>query len=556
MSALGFFILLAASALVFAAYYLSIRRAFELSLDGIELHPITTADGWRLLLYRHRHGDSNGDPILLCHGFSSNHWNLNAPRGESLADYLAARGYDCWTIDLRGTRSSTPPFGTPRHRATFDGYVMEDLPTAIDYIRKLTGHDRVHWVGHSLGGTLLYAYEAAHGPNRIASGITIASPPELRPTWPQWQSHLIRVMEQAPGVFSVFQRCLAPIHAFLKPKSRMVPVDWNNLNAKFSIAEFFSAVETPPGPVTRTMEEWARHKYLAVDNDRINVLSSYARLQSPMLLLGCPLDPIVPASTVRAFFDRLPQSDKRYIELSRREGCERDYDHIDPPFAKNAATEVFAPIERWIAEHAKVAPKKIVQPAAAPVASKETPKIEPVSVSTPQPTAPAPRPEPPRPTPGPAPVAAKAEVAPAPAPTADTSKLWGRALRDAANILGGLDESPEERLEPVLAKPKRATAKTKATTKRRAAKTASAKPKKSTKKKSTAKPKPSTAGRTSTKKKAASAAKTKSKDKKKSKTKSKPKPAAEDSKKDKKKRTKSKDKSRKKKSKGKKSSKK
>jgi pimeloyl-ACP methyl ester carboxylesterase len=423
MSALALVVAVAALAVFFAGYYYSIRRLFDLPLDGIELHPIYTADGWRILLYRHRRGESNGEPVLLCHGFSANHWNLTAPRGVSLADYLADRGYDCWAIDLRGTRSSGPPPGTPRHRATFDGYVMQDLPAAIEYIAKVTGHAKVHWIGHSLGGTLLYAYELAHGRGVVASGVTMASPPGLHQFWPKDRSRLIQVLETFPGAFAVGQRAIAPIHALVKPRTRLVPVNWGNLGPRFRVAEFFSLAETPPGPITRTLDEWARHQYLAVDNDRVNVLSGLNRLETPLLVFSCPLDPIVLAADVRDFFDRLPSADKRYVELSRAAGCDADYDHIDPPFARNAEPEVFAPIADWLSAHPADAVGTAERMLARPAPREDTPA-----------------------TPGPV----HHEVAtgghePATATGRDDpngASLWGRALKDAAGILDGLDEIP------------------------------------------------------------------------------------------------------------------
>jgi pimeloyl-ACP methyl ester carboxylesterase len=433
MTLVAFLVAIAAIALVCAGYYFSIRRLFELPLDGIELHPIYTSDGWRILLYRHRRGTSNGEPVLLCHGYCSNHWNLTVPRGESLADYLAEAGYDCWAIDLRGSRSSMPPAGTPRHRATFDGYVMQDIPAALDYIRSVTGHDQAHWVGHSLGGTLLYAYELVHGGARIASGTTIASPPVLRPGWSRWQSRLIHALETAPGAVSVIQRGIAPIHAFLKPRTEMVPIDWDNLNPRFGIAEFFSAVETPPGPVTRSLEECARHRYLAVDNDRVNVLAGLNRLETPQLVFSCPLDPIVPAEVIREFFDRLPGSDKKYVELSRANGCERDYDHIDPPFARHAATDVFAHITEWLSAH-PMRRVELPEPVISRAPARE-PVIEPVRVEA-------------------APQALRADAgtgvrtfasvqtrteAGVSALETHTAPLWGRALENAATMIDGLD---------------------------------------------------------------------------------------------------------------------
>ena len=59
---------------------------------------------------------------------------------------------------------------------TVDDYVLLDIPAALDYIRKTTGFSQVHWVGHSMGGMLLYAYDALFDGGAVASGITLGSP--------------------------------------------------------------------------------------------------------------------------------------------------------------------------------------------------------------------------------------------------------------------------------------------------------------------------------------------------------------------------------------------
>jgi hypothetical protein len=411
----------------------------------------------------------------------------------------------------------------------------------------------VHWAGHSLGGTLLYAYELAHGRAHLASGITIASPPGLQPFWSKLESRLIWVLERAPGAFAVVQRGLAPLHAIVKPRTRMIPIDWENLNPRFGVAEFFSSVETPPGPVTRTLEECARHRYLAVDNDRVNVLAGLKKLETPLLVFGCPLDPIVPVGPLREFFDQLPTDDKQYIELSRAEGCERDYDHIDPPFAKNAATEVFAHIAEWMLAHpARTAP---LESAPAPAMDRRIAAEEPMPAAPVQPSRPAPEP-----AVAPAPATATQRKAAGSPDASEKGALWDRALRDAASILDGISEggsAAEERTaKPTFETPKRqrparaasktkkakgTPTKTKVATKRRAAKTANAKPKQRAKAKSKEAPKPkkSTASRKTaknpppSKKKAAPKKATKSKTKKQAskKSKAKTKTSSKDSKK-------------------------
>ncbi len=438
-------------ALAFTIYYQVIIRVLHLDLKAREIHSILTPDGWRIRLFRYRKGGSSGEPVLLVHGYTANHWNMALPHGESLADFLVEKGYDCWAIDLRGNRTSLPPPGTPRHRATYDGYVMQDLPAAIAFIQRSTGYDQVHWVGHSMGGMLLYAYELAHGRAQIASGATMASPPWLEAFWSRAQDRLVWFMETMPLIFEIMKRAIAPIFAWLKPHYSLIPIRWKNLNPKFGVAEFFNAIGQSPVPVTRTFEECAKHRYLAVDNDRINVLQGLNRLETPLLVMACPLDPIAPISNLRIFFDRLPSADKRFIELSKAAGCAMDYSHVDPPFARNAATEVFTPIADWLAAHPARRAKPVEAPAevlvTAPAVREGTVEALP---------------------------AAPVDIADHAGPDLGS---WGRALKNAANILSGFEEKPAD--QPAAAangsahrrKPAKTTGKAKAAAKKSAPKT-------------------------------------------------------------------------------------
>ncbi len=470
----------AVAALAFAAYYQFMLRALHIELRAREIHTIQTSDGWRIRLFRYRKGGSSGEPVLLVHGYTSNHWNLTLPQGESLADYLVEQGYDCWAIDLRSNRTSLPPPGTKHHKATYDGYVMGDLPAAIAFIRQSTGYDQVHWVGHSMGGMLLYAYELVHGREHVASGTTIASPPWLEANWTKLQDRLVKLMDAAPWPFEIGKRTATPLFAWRKPNSQFVPVNWKNLNPRFGVAEFFNATEQTAGPVTHTFEDCAKHRYLAVNNDTVNVLSGLSRLETPLLVMACPLDTIATPGNVQEFYDRLPSDDKRFLMLSREHGCEMDHSHVDPPFAKNAAAEVFAPILEWIGAHpaqqgtVEAAPKGSAVPA-----SIIEEKLEPV------------------------PAPAAAHLAAPEQETSEDGTLWGKALKDAANILSGLevkhngaDEAPAKN-RPSARKP---------STKSRVSKAAAAK-KSSTKKKISTKAKKSASNTAAKTAKPASAAK-------------------------------------------------
>ena len=93
--------------------------------------------------------------VLLVHGFAQNHrtWHLN---GRSLPNYLAARGYDTYCLDLRGQGLSRARFGSPMPDHP-DDYIYGDMPAAVSAVLARTPCPQVTLVGHSMGGAICYA---------------------------------------------------------------------------------------------------------------------------------------------------------------------------------------------------------------------------------------------------------------------------------------------------------------------------------------------------------------------------------------------------------------
>src|SRR5689334_21216797 len=67
-----------------------------------------------------------------------------------------------------------------------DDLMRYDVPAILDYVRRETGHDRVNWIGHSMGGMLMFPYLELDpdGGRKIAtlvamgSTITLAEAPQ------------------------------------------------------------------------------------------------------------------------------------------------------------------------------------------------------------------------------------------------------------------------------------------------------------------------------------------------------------------------------------------
>ncbi|KAL0892712.1 hypothetical protein ABMA27_014429 [Loxostege sticticalis] len=135
----------------------------------IESHEVVTPDGYILTLHRIPHGrDQNNRPdpnkkvVILVHGLmSSSACYLVLGPKNALGYVLAEEGYDVWLFNARGN------FYSRRHtrlnpnskinqnfwRFSWDEIGNIDLPASLTYIEKVTGQKKLHYIGHSQGGT-------------------------------------------------------------------------------------------------------------------------------------------------------------------------------------------------------------------------------------------------------------------------------------------------------------------------------------------------------------------------------------------------------------------
>lgn len=144
------------------------------------VHFFKTKDDWELALssYTPKEKVSKPYPVLLCHGLGSNRLAYNLDKAHSLSLHLVEQGYDVYAIDLRGHGlSEKPDVGNSNKKWDwgFNEYAYEDLPAAINEVLKLSGKDKLHYIGHSMGGILLYCLQALRQNLPIQSGMTIGS---------------------------------------------------------------------------------------------------------------------------------------------------------------------------------------------------------------------------------------------------------------------------------------------------------------------------------------------------------------------------------------------
>jgi len=111
--------------------------------------------------------------VLFVHGVPSPAsviFDVAVP-GYSWMDYVAERGFDAFTLDVRGFGRSTRP---PEMKESRDqnlplvraDQVMRDIDATIDYIRSKRKVDKVNIIGYSIGASWCALYATLH-PERV-----------------------------------------------------------------------------------------------------------------------------------------------------------------------------------------------------------------------------------------------------------------------------------------------------------------------------------------------------------------------------------------------------
>lgn len=332
-----------------------------------ETHYAKAADGWRLAMHRYRPRDldASGEPVLLLHGLGSNHamFDLGVVDDEqpvpSLARWLRDRGHDVWACDLRGSGGSVRPGFRRSYRWDWsvDDFIEQDVPAFMDAILKITGKQRLHWVGHSLGGILMLCQGCLEGSPRIASGIVIGGGLDYSDTMTNYRfieplKGFGRYVKRVPS--GVLSRIMAPVVG-----------RWNNGIESFNTYPGSTALAAQKAIYRDTTHD--------VSGEALYQLSSlftpgglrsldgsvcYAnladRITTPVLLISGDRDLQCSPEVSDKMAQRLVGDQHQVKHFGTCHGQSRHYGHFDLVCGANAEEDVYPHIGGWLDDHAVV----------------------------------------------------------------------------------------------------------------------------------------------------------------------------------------------------------
>jgi pimeloyl-ACP methyl ester carboxylesterase len=329
-------------------------RRWHLPPSDAEPYTIETPDGWLLGIFRVRRTDRPAKgPVFLQHGLAGSHFTYLFPN-RSLAGHLADLGFDCWVSNLRGGANSRR---TPAAAPDWDihDYLDTDIPAILGRIRAETGAERLQWVGHSMGGVLLYLYGIRHGGAHLASGIAAASCLDYKVGSNGFQS-MVRYLGLLDWLPSV---PLGAVYKLYSPLVGRVLTGFDRFgyypgNVEPEVVRAYYAnvyQNVAPGVMQSLATTFEKDGF----RDRLGF--SYTRRAErftlPLLALAGEEDRQCGPAAVEATVAALGSHEKAVRVFGRSHGHRSHYGHFDLIVGRNAPEEVWPVISEWLLRHAK-----------------------------------------------------------------------------------------------------------------------------------------------------------------------------------------------------------
>jgi pimeloyl-ACP methyl ester carboxylesterase len=302
-----------------------------------------TRDGWDLALGRRRpRGAPRGPPVLLVHGIAMNRqtYEFGLVRW-SLADHLARAGFDCFSLDHRGHGASRPGPGAPR-AWNLDTYVREDLPAALDAIRRETGAAQVLYVGHSQGAIMGLAACELY-PERIAAIVALGAPAHYDVQ--ERLRKLVMLRFTALGHLTrLAARMLAPFSGYWHPALFDLAIQLRNVEPRVYRRLLANAIENLQPGVLSQFATFIREDSFRSMDGAVDYRAGLERCRQPALFLASEKDGFAPPAVVQAAYRRWG-GPKEYTVVGQGFG------HADLLLGRSAPEVVYPLVERFLRAH-------------------------------------------------------------------------------------------------------------------------------------------------------------------------------------------------------------
>jgi polyhydroxyalkanoate synthase len=287
--------------------------------------------------------------VLLVHGYAQNRYTWHSSR-RSFANFLAGEGWDVFNVDLRGHGRSRR-FGAPFSQS-LDDYIKEDMRAFADEAQRLSGHEEVWLVGHSMGGLISYFAASTSLRGRVRGVASIGSPYVFGQG-----SALLFVLRELAGVVGslglldtnpvlplrLVGRLLRSQRGLMNSSRIPLPVRaWAPDTVESEVLEEYLARtfdRSTLGVVLDIFRAGSAEGFKSTDG-RTDYSTAFEILDCPLLVVAGTEDKVAPPESVRPAFERSRSEDRLYRAFP--------FGHIDLVVGKEATRTVWPLLRSWL----------------------------------------------------------------------------------------------------------------------------------------------------------------------------------------------------------------
>jgi alpha-beta hydrolase superfamily lysophospholipase len=239
---------------------------------------------------------------------------------------------------------------------SIDDHIHQDVPAIIDFVRKESGFDSVYWIGHSMGGIVLFGYLETGEQEKIAGFIPIGSMMVLpEPLTPDLQK--IADQKEILTASLVINTTVAsqlsnftlgtvrtPFEAALLERENVAPL---------VLFQFFRTCidDTSSGVVGQFTDSIRSGEILSHDKE-YSYTDNLSRVTVPILFMAGGSDRFVTEDMLQQSYNAVSSEDKELRIFSKATGYSMDYGHCDLIIGKNSEKDMYPAILDWLDKRA------------------------------------------------------------------------------------------------------------------------------------------------------------------------------------------------------------
>ncbi len=349
-------------------------QSFASAWEEIEPEFFKTEDGVTLSIYHYPPANpiDNAPPVIACPGICTDHYFYDPKIGPSLSRLTQKKGFDVWSLEVRGYGQSQKPKGGfwafGKWTQTIDSYIQFDVPAAVNFVKLKTGASQVFWVGHSRGGAIGYGYMTEKKQDDFAGAVMLAGAGRFSTDSLAMKAaflggiyrniifddNMLLPLRQISKVISYL-----PGQSFLY-RTPLLNMIYNPHNIEKPVIKLFhrEMLQSIPTNVLKQFLLTANKEELVGFESNYSYTAQYHKITRPLLCITGGGDKLVSVQAVQAFFPDVSSVDKTHIILSEENGFVAEYGHADMLLGTHAEKEVYPIISDWLERRVDLGSKR------------------------------------------------------------------------------------------------------------------------------------------------------------------------------------------------------